>query len=104
MSDKPTRTILELTPYGYDNEEDKFSKLGEAKDIVNAHLSYWGYKPIEAKYCGNGTFEFRYSSGIPNDLLNHIQGIIKENGVIMSVIRYEDYGIYYLNKGDCFHG
>ena len=94
MSDKPTRTILELTPYGYENEEDKFSKLGEAKDIVNAHLSYWG----------NGTFEFRYSSGIPNDLLNRIQGIIKENGVIISVIHYEDYGIYYLNKGDRFHG
>lgn len=100
MNNKPIRTILELKPSGYENEEEKFSKLGEAKDIVYAQLSYWGHKPIEAKYCENGVFEFRTSSKVPGDLLIYIQGMIKEKGVIMSFIRYEDYDSYYVNKGD----
>lgn len=100
MSNKPIKTILELTPYGYENEEEKFSKLGDAKDIVSANLSYWGYKPVEAEYCENGTFVFRNSSKIPDDLLNYIQDMIKDKGVIITFIRYEDCDIYYVNKGD----
>lgn len=91
MNNKPIRTILELKPSGCENEEEKFSKLGEAKDIVYAQLSYWGHKPIEAKYCEDETFEFRNSSKIPNDLLNYIQGMIRKKSVIMSVIHYENY-------------
>ncbi len=100
MSNKPIRTILELTPSGYENEEEKFSKLGEAKDIVSANLSYWGHKPIEAKYCENETFEFRTSSKVPGDLLIYIQNAISKTGVVISFIRYEDYDSYYENKGD----
>ena len=90
MSITPTRTILELKPYEYKDEEDKFSKLGEAKDIVNVHLSYWGYKPIEAKYCENGTFEFRNSGKVPDALVKHLQNLIGKTGVVISVIRHKN--------------
>ena len=91
MSITPTKTILELKTSGYENEEEKFSKLGEAKDIVSANLSYWGHKPVEAKYCENETFEFRTSGKVPGDLLLYLQNAISKTGVVISFIRYEDY-------------
>ena len=90
MSNKPIRTILELKPYGCKNEEEEFSKLREAKDIVNADLMYWGHKPVEAEYCENGTFEFRNSGKVPDALVKHLQNSIGKTGVVISVIRHKN--------------
>lgn len=90
MSNKPIRTILELKPYGCKNEEESFSKLREAKDIVNADLRYWGHKPVEAEYCENGTFEFRNSGKVPDALVKHLQNSIGKTGVVISVIRHKN--------------